>query len=227
MHHIDLPAWAIERGRRMNFFERIDSRKTALLAVDLQNAFTRAGEVFANVHACDILPNVNRLANALRRAGGHVVWIRQTVTSDPPHAQPSWQYDANDPFVRKAMEALADGAPSHDLHDALAIDAADTVLNKYRYSAFIQGASDADALLRRRQVDTLIVAGTLTNVCCDSSARDAYMLGYRVLFAADATAAVTDAEHNAALLNLCLNFADVRTTDALIGLIDRGPDGHG
>jgi len=53
----------------------------------------------------------------------------------------------------------------------------------------------------------LIITGTLTNVCCESSARDAYMLGYKVLFASDATAAVSDAEHNAALTNLRLNFA--------------------
>jgi nicotinamidase-related amidase len=223
MHRIDLPDWAVERGRRMNRFDRIDPRRTALLAVDLQNAFTRPGEVFANSHACDILPNVNRLAKALRNAGGYIVWTRQTFTFEPPRAQPRWQFDATDPFVRKAMDALSDGADGQRLHDALNIHADDVVLNKYRYSAFIQGASDIDTALIRRNVDTLIVAGTLTNVCCESSARDAYMLGYRVLFAADATAAVTDAEHNAALLNLCLNFADVRTTEHLIGLIEGGP----
>jgi nicotinamidase-related amidase len=221
MHAIDLPEWAVERGRRMNFFQQIDPRRTALIAVDLQNAFARAGDVFGNAHACDIIPNVNRLAKALRRAGGHVVWTRQTMTSEPPHAQPRWQFDMNVAFVRKATAALSEGADGHRLHDLLDVDAADTVLNKYRYSAFIQGASGIDALLRARNIDTLIVAGTLTNVCCDSSARDAYMLGYRILFAADATAAITDTEHNAALLNLCLNFADVRTTEALVGLIER------
>ena len=221
MHRIELPDWAVERGRRMNNFDRIDTRRTALLAVDLQNAFTRQGEVFANNHACDILPNVNHLAKALRNAGGHIVWTRQTITAEPLRAHPGWQFDTTDPFVRKAMDALADGADGHRLHDVLDIHLDDVVLNKYRYSAFIQGASDIDTALIRRNVDTLIVAGTLTNVCCESSARDAYMLGYRVLFAADATAAVTDAEHNAALLNLCLNFADVRTTEELIGLIER------
>ena len=219
MHRVDLPAWAVERGRRMNRFDRIDPARTALVAIDLQNAFTVAGQVFGNAHACDILPNVNRLAEAMRAAGGQIVWTRQTITDTPPYAHPTWQYDPSDPFVKRAMDALTSGANGHRLHDALDVHDTDIVLDKYRYSAFIQHASDIDARLRALAVDTLIVAGTLTNVCCESSARDAYMLGYRVLFAADATAAVTDVEHNASLLNLCLNFADVRTTDALLGLI--------
>jgi ureidoacrylate peracid hydrolase len=101
-------------------------------------------------------------------------------------------------------------------------------MNKYRYSAFIRDSSDIETRLAALGVDTLIVTGTVTNVCCESTARDAYMLGYRVLFASDATAAKTDAEHNAALLNLRLNFADVKSTDALIALVEesaheRGP----
>ena len=117
---------------------------------------------------------------------------------------------------------MRDGAEGHRLHDSLEIDDRDLVLNKTRYSAFIQGASDIGTVLEARGVDTLMIAGTLTNVCCESSARDAYMLGYRVLFAADATAAVTDAEHNAALLNLALNFADVRACTELHALIAGG-----
>lgn len=227
MHRIDLPDWAIERGHRMNRFDRIDPARTALLAVDLQNAFTLAGQVFANSHACDILHNVNRVAGALRAAGGQVVWTRQTIEREPPRANAAWQFDTSNPFVREAMDALADGTYGHRLHEALDVHQADIVMNKYRYSAFIQHASDIDATLKKRNVDTLLIAGTLTNVCCESSARDAYMLGYRVLFAADATAAVTDIEHNASLLNLCLNFADVRTTDALIELIAASRIGRG
>ena len=222
MHRIDLPDWAVERGRRMNRFDRIDPDRTALVAIDLQNAFTRAGDVFGNTHACEILPDVNRLAKALRGKRGQVVWTRQTIAPEPPLAHPKWQFDESDAFVRRAMESLSDGAEGHRLNADADVRDTDLVLNKYRYSAFIQGASDIDARLRERCVNTLIIAGTLTNVCCESSARDAYMLGYRVLFASDATAAVTDAEHNASLLNLCLNFADVRTTAELLQLIADG-----
>jgi nicotinamidase-related amidase len=219
MHQIDLPDWAVERGRRLNSFDRIKPARTALIAIDLQRAFTVAGEVFGNENACDILPNVNRLARALRKAGGHVVWTRQTVTRTGPQAHPDWHYDPGDPFVKRAMDALTEGAAGHQLHDAVELHPSDLVLNKYRYSAFIQGSSDIDPYLAARGIETLIIAGTLTNVCCESSTRDAYMLGYRVLFASDATAAVTDIEHNASLMNVRLNFADVKSTDALLSLI--------
>jgi len=89
MNQIELPAWAIERGRRLNSFDRIDPARTALIAIDLQIAFTLAGEVFGNANARDIIPNVNRLANAMRAAGGHVLWTRQTVTRELPYAYPS------------------------------------------------------------------------------------------------------------------------------------------
>jgi len=222
MNQIELPAWAIERGRRLNSFDRIDPARTALIAIDLQIAFTLAGEVFGNANARDIIPNVNRLANAMRAAGGHVLWTRQTVTRELPYAYPEWQYDATDPFVARAIADLTDGAASHQLHEALEVHPDDIVLNKYRYSAFIRDSSDIESRLAALNVDMLIITGTLTNVCCESSARDAYMLGYKVLFASDATAAVSDAEHNAALTNLRLNFADVKSTDALIALIEAG-----
>ncbi|MDB5395851.1 MAG: rutB 2, partial [Rhodospirillales bacterium] len=147
MHQIDLPDWAVERGRRMNCFDHINPARTALIAVDMQNAFTLAGQIFENPHACDIIPSVNRLAAAMRAAGGQVVWTRQTVTRNAPYAYPEWHYDADNPFVRRAIDALTDGAEGHRLHGAVEIGDADIVLNKYRYSAFIQNASEIDARL--------------------------------------------------------------------------------
>ncbi len=219
MHAIDIPGWAVERGRRMNSFDTIDPVRTALIVIDMQKAFTVAGEVFGNAHACEILPDINRLAQAMRAAGGIVIWTRQTATQDGPYAYPAWHYDAGDAFVRRALDSLTDGAASHGLHDGCAVGPDDIVMNKHRYSAFIHGSSDIEARLALRQIETVIITGTVTNVCCESSARDAYMLGYRVLFASDATAAVTDAEHNAALLNLRLNFADVRSTEQILSVI--------
>jgi nicotinamidase-related amidase len=224
MHRIDLPDWAVTRGRRMNSIDRIDPARTALVVIDMQKAFTLPGEVFGNANACEIIPNVNRLADALRRAGGHVIWTRQTTTDIQPYAYPAWHYDTSIPFVRQAVAALADGAPSHGLHDGMAVEPGDIVINKYRYSAFIRNSSEIETHLQALGADTIIITGTVTNVCCESSARDAYMLGYKVLFASDANAAVTDEEHNAALLNVRLNFAEVGDTDALVAIIEAGAE---
>ena len=80
------------------------------------------------------------------------------------------------------------------------------------YSAFIAGASDLEARLRAQGIDTVLIAGTLTNVCCESSARDAMMLNFRTVMVTDANAAMTDAEHNASLINFYLSFGDVLGT---------------
>ena len=78
-----------------------------------------------------------------------------------------------------------------------------------------------DAMLRARGIDTLIVVGTATNVCCESTARDAMMLNYKVFFVSDGNACRTDAEHNATLASLMAMFADVRSTDEMIALLQR------
>jgi nicotinamidase-related amidase len=96
----------------------------------------------------------------------------------------------------------------------------DLEIDKYRYGAFMCPAGGLKAALEAHpEIDTLVIAGTLTNCCCDSTARDGNMLGYKVVFLSDATATRTDEEHNAALLTLCLNFADVRTTAELAGMV--------
>ena len=102
----------------------------------------------------------------------------------------------------------------------LEVAAEDQIIVKNRFSAFIQGSSGIDAVLRARDLDTLLITGTVTNVCCESTARDAAMLNYKVIMVADANAARTDDDHNASLNNLFNVFADVRTTDDVIALLD-------
>ncbi|WP_046904651.1 cysteine hydrolase family protein [Croceibacterium atlanticum] len=221
MHKIDLPGWAVERGRYLNDFHAIDPAHTALVVVDMQSAFLSPGEAFGNPHAMDIIPAVNQLAGAMRDAGGQVIWTRQTVSDDPPLAMAPWQYDMSDPHVRDAVAALRAGARAHDLHPAMEVGPDDIVIDKYRYSAFACPAGGLHDTLRERGVEMLVIAGTLTNVCCESTARDAYMRGYKVIVAGDACAAVSDEEHNAALLNLRINFADVKDTFGILQMLGK------
>ena len=95
----------------------------------------------------------------------------------------------------------------------------DAIVVKRRFSAFIQGSSDIDRHLRNAGIDTVIIVGTLTNICCESSARDAMMLNYRLVFVADANAALSDAEHNATLTSMLRVFGDVPTTNETIALL--------
>ena len=77
-------------------------------------------------------------------------------------------------------------------------------------------------MLTKRGIDTIVITGTVTNVCCESSARDASTLGYRVIMVADANAARRDRDHNATLYTVYRSFGDVRTTDEVLALIERG-----
>jgi ureidoacrylate peracid hydrolase len=89
--------------------------------------------------------------------------------------------------------AMAAGAHGHRLHADLSPQPQDLLVPKTRYSAFIQGSSGLHALLQARGVDTVLVAGTATPVCCECTARDAMMLDYRTVMVSDACSATTAA----------------------------------
>lgn len=89
-------------------------------------------------------------------------------------------------------------------------------MEKRRYSAFIEGSSDLPQRLRAQSYDTVLIAGTVTNTCCESSARDAAMLNFKTVMVADACAANSDEEHNASLAAFYLIFGDVMTVEELV-----------
>jgi ureidoacrylate peracid hydrolase len=222
MNKVDIPAWALELGRSRSGFSELDPAATALLVVDLQNAFLAAGETLANPHACDIVPNVNALAHALRKCGGYVVFLRHTVSDDPRFKLTEWQ-SRMVPRTAQGDFQLRAGTYGHQLYPKLEVLPGDLKVDKHRYSAFLPNSSDLDLSLRERGIDTLIITGTITNVCCESTARDANMLGYKVVFVSDATAAFTDEEHNATLLSMATVFAEVRGAAGVIEMIERSP----
>lgn len=220
MHKIDIPNEVrdrvIKRQGRLHAIESLAPAKTALLVVDMQNYFMADGQLGCCPVARDIVPNVNRLARALRSAGGHVVWIQNAA---PAETLASWAnlHELYSPENRQTrLQGLSPGSDGYALWEGLEVQPEDALVEKTRYSAFIRGASDVEALLRDRGVDTVIVTGVATNVCCESTARDAMMLGFRTIMVADANAAPSDAEHNATLATFMLFFGDVQHTDDVI-----------
>jgi ureidoacrylate peracid hydrolase len=73
--------------------------------------------------------------------------------------------------------------------------------------------------LRTRGLDTLLITGTVTNVCCESTARDAMMLNYKTIMSPDGNAAVTDEDHNASLAAFYLTFGDIMPTEMAVGVL--------
>jgi ureidoacrylate peracid hydrolase len=206
----------LSRQGKLASHDEIDGARAALIVVDMQNHFVAEGFPAEVPISRDIVPNINRLAKAMRAAGGVVVWIQTTATGGLEH----WgNYHAHmlTPERRwKRLASLDEGAEGFKLYPALEPLRADLRIKKIKYSAFIAGSSDIDAQLKTRGIDTLLVTGTATNVCCESSARDAMMLDYRVIMLSDANATWTDEEHAASLNNFLLFFGDVMNSDEAI-----------
>jgi ureidoacrylate peracid hydrolase len=222
MHVTHLPAWAIARGEALNSFPALTPARTALVNIDMQSVFLAEDQIYGNANARDIVGAVNALSAAMRGAGGSVIWTRQTHTHHGPGAPPAWQYDETKPGVAAGVAALQAGQIGqigHGLYPAMQTAPDDVVLDKYRYGALSCPAGNLRRALDAAGAEMVVITGTLTNCCCDSTAREANLAGFKVIIVSDATATLTDEEHNAALLNLRLNFADVRTTAEVLAMI--------
>ena len=197
--------------------------KTALLVVDMQNGFMMEGVAHSLCReAIEIVPNINRLAAALRRTGGTVVWIKNAADAETLQ---SWSIRAEMDGPKrtvKRLQSMEPGTLGHELWAALEVSPEDTVVRKTRFSAFIQGSSDLEARLRARGVENVIVTGTVTNICCESTARDAMMRNFRTLMVTDANAAMSDELHNASLTAFYLRFGDILSTDETVAALDAG-----
>jgi len=185
------------------------------VVIDLQNAFMLPGMPVEVPTAREIVPNVNKLAAATRAAGGKVVWIKMCLEGQSE----AWRVFFDGDPRRATLSELTPGSQGFELYADLDVRPEDATLVKKRFSAFIQGSSDIDRYLRAEGIDTVIITGTMTNICCESSARDAMMLNYRLAFVSDANAALNDAEHNATLTSILRVFGDIPTTHEVVALL--------
>jgi len=226
MHDVNIPKDIVERvirhrGRK-HVYENFDPARAALVVVDMQNAFMMPGVAHVLcAEAVEIVPNINRLADAMRRAGGTVVWVISTFGEESRVNWPVLHEMAGPEQTDVRVAALAEGSIGHRIWADLDVRDGDPVVSKTKYSAFIQGSSDLDRILRERGIDTVVVCGTVTNVCCESTARDAMMLNFRAIMVTDANAAMTDRDHNASLIAFYLSFGDILSTGAIVTHLDK------
>ena len=232
MHKIEMSPDVLARipGLRdgLHMFGNIVPSRTAHIIVDLQNGFMERGATVELPVAREIVPNVNKICQAVRDVGGVNVFIRYLIDEETQVNWSSRFQDFTSPQRRKAMiETFSKDCHGFALWPGLNVQSPDLIVDKTRFGAFVPGSSKLHEILQARGIDTLIITGTATNVCCESTARDAMQMNYRVIFIADGNAALTDEEHNATLNNMVTLFADVMTTKELVGFLgSAGSLGH-
>ena len=177
--------------------------KTALLVIDMQYNFNSVAQPIAD--------NVTSLIECFRANKGKILFTR---------------HGHRDPKADGGMlgrwwgDLIRHGSEAWELIDEVHVQASDTIIDKNRYSAFF--GTELDDLLKTAGVEDLIITGVLTNCCCETTARDAFMRDYRVFFVADATAAPTEELHMASLRNLAYGFAYIANTKNLCQKLRNG-----
>ncbi|MEO7241412.1 MAG: isochorismatase family cysteine hydrolase [Variovorax sp.] len=217
---MQFPEWLVDRvvkrQGRLHPYPRFEARHTAFVVIDLQNYYTQPGFMAECAAARETFPAVNRLATALRAAGGCVVWVQTSSEG----AEQFWSHHHRHMLTpERSARRLRELAPSHEgyaLAAGLEYRAQDLRVVKRSFSALTPGSSCLHEALRRRQIETLLIGGTATNVCCESTARDAMMMDYPTIMVEDALSAMSQEEHVQALSNWMLYFGDVLSVDETI-----------
>ncbi len=200
------------RRGKLHWFDTLDARRTALLVIDMQGTFCEPGSPAEVPAARSIVPPINTLSRALRALQVPVFWVLHANTHRGEKSD--WELFFNHVVsgaVRaRTLESLMPGRQT--VWRELETAADDITLVKNRYSALIAGSSTLEPMLRNFGIDTLLIAGTKTNVCCESTARDAMMLGFKTVMLSDCCAALSDDEHQATLETFIQQFGDVLTS---------------
>ena len=206
----------VHRRGRLRAYESLEAARTALLVVDLQVHFMREGSPSEIPSARAIVPAVNRLAGALRARGGRVVWV---VSTYGPEEERNWT-NLDRALGKEAAAVfragLSEGAEGHAIWPALDVRDADPVVHKNRFGAFIGSHGRLERALRDLGVDMVLVVGTVTNVCCETTAREAAAYDFKTVMISDANAG-RSAEEDAWTYTVCFaTYGDVMTADEAI-----------
>ena len=202
----------VARRGHLHAYESLEPDQTALVVIDLMVA---SMELDPSCKA--LVAPVNAMAGALREAGGTVAWV--TVAPSPGVSR-NLAAKVGAERARLFFEmARADDFRAALWHE-LDVQPTDIQVQKSGASAFFPGKCALPDLLRAKAVDTVLIAGTVTNVCCESSARDAVELGYRVTMVSDALAGHAHGLHEASLTTFYRIFGDVRPSEEILALVE-------
>lgn len=189
---------------------QLNKDKVALLVIDMQRFFLDPASPTFTCGGLAILPTLKQLIQAFREANRPVIYTC--------HAHHPDRIDAG--IMGWWWEGMCvEGSVESKVPDDIAPLPNEKVIFKHRYSAFYN--TDLETVLRCLKVEDLVISGIMTNLCCESTTRDAYYRDYKVFFLADGTGSVNEEMHLASLLNLAFGFAFVTTANDVIQLLQK------
>ena len=197
----------------------LNPQETALLVVDMQKFYLEPTSTNFCPAALDIITNINALATAFRDFGAPVIWLRNIVGNKDIKSWSSFYDRLTQKHLFYRREKLAKDGDGFQLFEGMDVRSSDRKVNKTRFSAFTRDASNIEKVLGEYGTRVLVVCGIVTNVCVESTVRDAMMLNYEVLVAEDACASSNERAHEASINNMYTHFADVTLTSNIKRLL--------
>lgn len=184
---------------------RLNKEKSALLVIDMQYFFLTPNSPTFTCGGLAILPNIKRLVESFRNANRPVIYTKHVHHPD--------NYDSGIMgWWWKGM--CIEESKESEIHHEIKPLKNEKIVLKHRYSAFYN--TDLEIILRCLKIEDLVISGIMTNMCCESTARDAYYRDYRVFFLADGTGSINEEMHLASLLNLGFGFAFITDVNYII-----------
>ncbi|MBK0870371.1 cysteine hydrolase [Saccharopolyspora sp. HNM0986] len=191
---------------------RIRAEESALLVIDMQEDLVAPEGPMCVPEAYRQVPRIKRLIQHCRGADVPVIFTEVTIPDDAPH-----QYRDFFPPIRAG--AVSEGTPGMRVYRELAPLAGERVIDtKFGFDSF--NGTPLDYVLRQRGAQTVIICGTLTNFCCETTARSAYGLGYQVVFGSDVNATDNAEAQRATLRTMRRGFGRVLDHYAIMCALD-------
>lgn len=222
----EMPQYVLDRVMkkrgRLHVFDTLDPAKTAFAVIDMQNAFVK-GKVKAET-ALAIIPNINRLAQRVRELGGKVVWVQLQAGNEKGEsvAELYHKYFFTPEGADAHRSGLTPGDWGHEVVEELDVRDDDLRAWKTRHSALVPGHGNLHDVLQQHAIENLLIGGTVTNFCCETTGRDAMMLDYRAVMVSDCNAARFPEDHAAGLTTFFQSFGDVYSTDEALAVLEKG-----
>lgn len=203
----------VARRGRLHAFESLMPEKTALVVVDLDSGTVRRW--VEHLGTLDIVAPINEMVAALRQAGGVVAWVTTPIAEASDNFRAIFGEKTSDMYEEEGR-----GEATTVWHE-LDTQPDDIYVTKTRSSAFFPANCNLHDLLKAKGIDTVLIVGTVTNICCYASAVDAAELDYRVTMVSDAMQGHAHGLPEAMMATFFRAYGDVRPSGEVLELINQ------